>query len=106
MLLKMVIMSNHVDEHDEDEEEGHGNIHGHMSDVDSLCLCVVVQRAAAVPRPVGLVPGLAVAKALTTDSHVMASVQLVEVFMYPGNGHVIYTGANVSSQIQGLACLL
>lgn len=52
--------------------------------------------AAAVPRPVGLVPGLAVAKALVRGSSTYSCVQMVEVFMYPGNGQTILTGVNVS----------
>lgn len=52
---------------------------------------------AAVPRPVGLVPGLAVGKTLVLSSDVMGCVQLVEVFIYPGKGHVLCTAPNVSN---------
>lgn len=51
-----------------------------------------------MPRPVGHVPGLAVVKALTSDGGDAAGVQFCEVFMYKGDGQVIFTAAAVSTK--------
>lgn len=59
---------------------------------------LVWHSAVPVPRPVGHVPGLAVVKALSCDGLTeSAGVQIVEVYMYPGNGEIVYTATQVRS---------
>jgi hypothetical protein len=63
----------------------------------SLC-CLLCVSGAAVPRPVGPLPGLVVTKTLINAANLehRCYVQTVECFMYPGSGQVVVTGAAVS----------
>jgi hypothetical protein len=65
------------------------------TDLD-VCNCAA---AVNVPRPTGHVPGLAVAKAMVENFEPGASIQLVEVFIYPGDGDVIITALAVGCSL-------
>jgi hypothetical protein len=63
------------------------------------CVLVTVVAVSGVPRPAGRIPGLAHTYALG-----FGSGELVECFLYPGDGQVLITGGSVSVCRSVLIC--
>jgi hypothetical protein len=64
-----------------------------------VCVLVTVVAVSGVPRPAGRIPGLAHTYALGGGAE-----ELVECFMYPGDGQVLIPGGSVSMCRSMLFC--